>query len=102
MERTAQMLLQTHRRGYALSCGAIRDMDFRNSAGTIHTPTLVVYGTKDPVTPAEEAQYLIEAIVNASALPLNAAHLSNIEAADAFSRGVLHFLFECYGEKLYG
>jgi 3-oxoadipate enol-lactonase len=98
IDHTAQMLLQTERRGYTLSCEAIRDMDFRNLVGTIHAPTLAVYGTKDPVTTPEDARSLFEQIPNASTLSLNAAHLSNIEAADAFSRGVLHFLLECQGE----
>jgi 3-oxoadipate enol-lactonase len=98
IDHTAQMLLQTDRRGYTLSCEAIRDMDFRNLVGTIHAPTMVVYGTKDPVTTPEDARYLFEQIPNASTLSLNAAHLSNIEAADAFSRGVLHFLLEYQGE----
>jgi 3-oxoadipate enol-lactonase len=102
VERTAEMLLKADPRGYALGCGAIRDIDFRELVGTIHSPTLVVYGTEDPTTPASDAQYLAEKITNACTLALKAAHLSNIEATDTFSQGVLRFLLHCQGEQSHG
>ena len=92
VERTAKMLLETDPYGYALCCGAIRNMDLRELIGMIHLPTLVVYGTEDSVIPFSDTQHLFERIPNACTISLNAAHLSNIEAPGVFSQGVLEFL----------
>ena len=92
VEQTAKMLLSTDPRAYALNCAAVRDLDLRTSVHKIRTPTLVVYGTEDPVTPVSDAEFLVGRIPDASRLALRAAHLSNVEAADDFSRGVLDFL----------
>lgn len=92
VERTAAMLLSTDAEGYASTCAAIRDMDLRADVQKISVPTLVVYGTQDPVTPPSEARFLIEQITDTRSLELEAAHLSNIEAASAFTAGVLDFL----------
>ncbi|HEY4355240.1 MAG TPA: 3-oxoadipate enol-lactonase [Acidobacteriaceae bacterium] len=92
VEATSVMLSRTDPHGYALACAAIRDMDQRASISSIRTPTLVVYGDQDPVTPPEDAHFLLDQIVGSEALCLSAAHLSNIEAAEEFNTGVLHFL----------
>ena len=89
---TAAMLLQTPAAGYTASCAAIRDMDQSAELGTITTPTLVVYGTEDQVTTACDAEVLLAGIASAESLAIEAAHLSNIEAADAFTQGILDFL----------
>jgi 3-oxoadipate enol-lactonase len=80
--------------GYAASCAAVRDADFRHSVHSIATPALVVYGTEDRSTTADEAQFLLNRIKGSRALKLHAAHISNIEAASAFTSGVLQFLRE--------
>jgi 3-oxoadipate enol-lactonase len=73
-------------------CAAIRDMDQRESIRAITTPTLVLVGANDPATtPADGA--LIHAAIGASQrVTLDAAHLSNIEQPEAFTRIVLDFL----------
>ena len=78
--------------GYAASCAAVRDADFRDIIHTIATPTLVVFGTEDHSTTAEEAQFLLTRIEGSQALMLHAAHISNIEAATEFTAGVVRFL----------
>jgi 3-oxoadipate enol-lactonase len=78
--------------GYAACCAAIRDMDQREAVALIKTPTLVIYGKSDPVIPISEVQFLIERIRGAVSVELAAAHLSNVEQADAFTEAVSDFL----------
>jgi len=90
--RAQQMLENTLPEGYAACCAAIRDMDQRETVARIKTPTLVIYGSSDPVTPASEAHFLTEQIRGAVEVELAAAHLSNVERADAFTKAVSDFL----------
>ena len=78
--------------GYSACCAAIRDMDQRESISSIRVPTLVISGTKDPVTTTADGQFLVDRISGARHLELPTAHLSNIEAPAQFSSGVLGFL----------
>jgi 3-oxoadipate enol-lactonase len=90
--RTSAMLQSMDLEGYASSCAAVRDMDQREEVKKISLPTLVIFGTDDPVTPPSDAKFLVENIVGARVLELQAAHLANIEAASAFTEGVVDFL----------
>jgi 3-oxoadipate enol-lactonase len=89
---TVQMLEATSAEGYAACCAALRDTDLRGSVQTIHTPTLIIGGAKDPVSPPADGQYLARQIPGAEYCELDAAHLCNIEAADAYTNAVLKFL----------
>ena len=91
---TRQMLLRTSPEGYCACCAAIRDMDFRHQIAAIRVPTMIVSGTHDPVTTVADADWMAERISQAQQLKLEAAHLSNIEAADAFTLGVSRFLMD--------
>jgi 3-oxoadipate enol-lactonase len=86
------VLLRTDPAGYIANCAAIRDADFRPQLNAIAAPTLVVFATHDPVTTAADAQLLAGSIPGAQLVELDAAHLSNIEQADAFNEAVLDFL----------
>lgn len=90
--RVRAMLLATPVRGYAGCCAAIRDMDQRRSVSMICAQTLVIGGTSDPATPPEHAEHLRAAIKKARLRLLPAAHLSNIEASQAFNEEILKFL----------
>jgi len=87
-----QMLENSSPDGYVASCAAIRDMDQCDTVAQISAPTLVIYGAKDPVTPAVDAQFLVNRIRGAAAVELNAAHLSNVEQPQAFTESVTSFL----------
>ena len=87
-----QMLENSPPEGYAASCAAIRDMDQCDTVGRIATPTLVIHGGKDPVTPAADTQFLVSQIRGAASVELNAAHLSNVEQPEAFTEAVISFL----------
>lgn len=78
--------------GYAATCGAVRDADFRQKLAAVQLPTQVVAGTHDPATPAADGRSLSEQIRGAKYTELPAAHLSNIEAREDFNREVLAFL----------
>jgi len=92
--RAQQMLENSPPYGYAACCAAIRDMDQRESVAQIKTPTLVIYGAKDPVTPAADAHFLAGQIRGAAEVELDAAHLSNVEQSAAFTDAVSNFLSE--------
>ncbi|SDP50667.1 3-oxoadipate enol-lactonase [Ralstonia sp. 25mfcol4.1] len=79
-------------RGYAANCLAVRDSDLRNEIGRITTPTLVIAGSGDIPTPPADGRYLADTIPGAQYVELYAAHLSNLQQADAFSQAVVKFL----------
>ena len=78
--------------GYASCCAAIRDADLRQSVRRIVAATLVVVGTYDTSTPPASGELLKASIPGARLERLDAAHLSNVEQSDAFSRIVLEFI----------
>ena len=92
VEGTRQMLLRSPVEGYLACCAAVRDMDARDSIASIRVPTLILSGTHDPVTPPQDGQYMLGKIGGALYTELAAAHLSNIEAAEAFTMEVARFL----------
>jgi 3-oxoadipate enol-lactonase len=80
--------------GYIGCCGALRDADLREEIGRIAAPTLVITGVHDPVTSAADAQFLGAGIASTNVLLLDAAHLSSVEQAEAFTAAVCDFLGE--------
>lgn len=94
VERVRAMLLATPPAGYAAACAAIRDMDQRSAIAGIRVPVLVVAGAADAATPPADGRFLAEAIPGARYVELEAAHLSNVEAAEPFTRAATRFLQE--------
>jgi 3-oxoadipate enol-lactonase len=94
VESAKQMLLSTSADGYISCCAAIRDADFSDELATnpIHRPTLIIAGTHDPVTTPGDGRQIADRIPGARYVELDAAHLSNIEAASAFNMAVGRFL----------
>jgi 3-oxoadipate enol-lactonase len=92
IERVRQMLLATDPAGYAGCCAAIRDMDQREGIASIDARTLVIAGARDPATTPEQGRFLAATIPGARYRELDAAHLSNIEQAAAFTDAVLEFM----------
>jgi 3-oxoadipate enol-lactonase len=78
--------------GYAGCCAALRDADLTAAIGGIAAATLVVAGAHDPATPPSAAEGLRDRIPGARLVTLDAAHLSNVEAAGAFTSAVMAFL----------
>jgi 3-oxoadipate enol-lactonase len=92
VERTVDMLASTSPAGYAANCAAVRDADFRQQIASVKRPVLVVCGTQDAVTSVADGRFLVNAMAGAQLVELHAAHLSNVEAAELFTRQVLPFL----------
>lgn len=86
------MLHATPVEGYTACCAAVRDMDQRASLLRIPVPTLVIGGRHDPATPIGKSHELARLIPGAKLVELEAAHLSNIEQAEAFTAALLSFL----------
>lgn len=92
VRRTQTMLAACSPTGYAGCCAALRDIDMRPHLARISAPTLVVGGARDPGTPPARAEALAAGIDGATLTMLDAAHLSNVEQADAFNAAVAGFL----------
>ncbi|MFZ3215748.1 MAG: 3-oxoadipate enol-lactonase [Candidatus Acidiferrales bacterium] len=91
-EAARQMLLQSPADGYVATCAAIRDTDLREAVSGVKRPTLVISGAQDAATTAVDGRFLSGKISGAQYVELNTAHLSNIEAAEAFTAALLKFL----------
>jgi 3-oxoadipate enol-lactonase len=91
-ESALRMLEAAPPQGYAACCEAIRDYDAREKISAIHAPTLVIAGSKDSSTPPADGRFIAEQIPGARYVELDAAHLSNIEASERFTAGLIQFL----------
>ena len=79
--------------GYAACCQAIAKLNLTDRIHAIRIPTMVVVGADDPATTVDMARTIHERIAGSELVVLkNAAHLSNIEQAEAFNEAVLGFL----------
>ena len=86
------MFAATPLEGY-LACGAaVRDMDQRELLPRIKAPTLVIAGKHDGATPPEANEYISNHIPGAKFALVDAAHLSNIEQSEAYTKALLAFL----------
>jgi 3-oxoadipate enol-lactonase len=92
IDATRQMLLATPVEGYTGCCAAIRDADLRDAISRIQASTLILTGTHDPVAPPSDGHFLEQHIPAARYRELPAAHLSNIEAGEAFTMELSSFL----------
>jgi 3-oxoadipate enol-lactonase len=90
--KTRRMIESTSTDGYEGSCAAVRDFDFWDKVGTIRAHTLVIAGTHDQSVPPSDAQKLAKQIPAARYSELQAAHISNVEAAGRFTDEVSSFL----------
>lgn len=92
VERVRQMVESTSTEGYVACCEALREADFRESIAKIRTPTLVISGTHDPATTPQDGRVIAARIPGARFAELDAAHLSNIEQHEIFTKELNNFL----------
>ena len=90
--RMRAMVLRTPVKGYQGCCAAIRDMDQREAIRRVGNPTLVLIGKHDPATTPAAGQLIHERIAGSKAVMLDAAHIGNVEDAQAFLKATLDFL----------
>ncbi len=83
----------TSPRGYAGCCAAIAQLDLTDKISAIKLPTLIVVGEEDQGTPVAASQ-AIHGKIAGSQLEIikSAAHLSNLEQPEAFTRIITSFL----------
>lgn len=87
------MIAATPPEGYAGCIRTLVDLDLLDRLGGIRLPTLVIVGADDPGTPVAMAEDIRAAIPGARLEVLaDAAHLPNIEQADAFNAALTGFL----------
>ncbi len=55
-------------------------------------PMLMISGAHDAVSPPADGRFIVDHIPGAQYAELNAAHLSNIEAPEAFTAALTKFL----------
>ncbi len=91
-EAALRMLEASPAEGYAANCAAVRDYDAREKISAIDASTLVISGAKDSATPPADGRFIAEQIGGSRYVELDAAHLSNIEAAERFTAELTQFL----------
>ena len=78
--------------GYAACCEALSTSDLRQDLHHIDTPMLFLAGLHDPVTTPVDAQKMQLEVRQSQLQTVNASHLSNIEAPQAFLHVLSGFL----------
>jgi 3-oxoadipate enol-lactonase len=79
--------------GYLAACAALRDADLREVVSRIRAPALILAGELDESAPLRQSEELHAAIAGSELVVLRgAAHLTNVEQAEEFTRVVSTFL----------
>jgi 3-oxoadipate enol-lactonase len=92
IERMIAVFSATPVEGFAGCCAAGRDMDHRDLLGRIKAPTLVIAGRHDFATPLAANEEICAKIPGASIQVLDAAHISNLQQPQAYTKAVMEFL----------
>lgn len=87
LEKFAKNNLQ----GYCANCAAVRDADFSDQLQDIEVPTMIISGIQDEVTTVEDGKFIAKRIPDSRHFELNAAHLSNVELGEEFSKYIIFF-----------
>lgn len=90
--RMTQTFLATPVEGYIACCEAIAAMDHRSLLPRIGAPTLVIAGKYDQATNVESGEFIRARIPGAKMAIIEAAHISNVEQPEAYTKDVLGFL----------
>jgi 3-oxoadipate enol-lactonase len=78
--------------GYLGCCAAMREEDLRESLTAVRCPVLAIAGAVDRSTPPELLQFVHARIPGSRLVTLEAAHISNVEQAQAFNDVLAAFL----------
>jgi 3-oxoadipate enol-lactonase len=88
----AEMIGATPSEGYAGCCDVLAVADLRPRLSDISCPVQVVCGAHDPSTPPERGEEIVAGIRGAQMVTLDAAHISAVEAPDAFAHELTKFM----------
>ncbi|RQH09134.1 3-oxoadipate enol-lactonase [Paraburkholderia dinghuensis] len=94
LAQVRDVFVHTDAEGYASNCDALNATDLRGEAGSIAAPTLVISGAHDLAATPAQGRELAESVLGARYVELDAAHISNVELAGAFTQTVVDFLLE--------
>ena len=87
------MILGTDPQGYIASCQALRDLDYLKDLGSVSLPVLYVCGSEDKGAPPEDMQVVAKVTPGSTYVKIEgAAHIANINQADAFNMTISKFL----------
>lgn len=93
IEKLGAMIAGTSVEGFVGCCRAIQAMDHSGLLAAIRAPTLVLVGEHDVGTPVSAAEMLHQGIADSELVVIkDAAHLTNIEQAQAFNAVLTRFL----------
>lgn len=93
MKRIGDGIRATPVAGFVGCCHAISKIDLTDRLKTLQCPTLVMVGEQDHGTPVEAARAIHQNLPGSELKILaSAAHLSNIEQAEAFNQAMIGFL----------
>ena len=91
-DRIGDAIRATPVEGFAGCCAAIAKVDVLDRLQEIRCPTLVIVGEQDHGTPPEAAKSIQENLPGSELVIIpSAAHLSNVEQADAFNTALVSF-----------
>ena len=88
----AAMIGTTSPAGYAGCCEVLASANVLPDLSRISCPVRAIAGQHDPSTPPSRAEEIVAAISQADLVTLDAAHISCVEAPDAFAEAVRDFL----------
>lgn len=92
IEQMAEMIGATPSEGYAGCCDVLAVADLRPRLSDISCPVQVICGAHDPSTPPARGEEIVAAIKGAQMVTLDAAHISAVEAPDAFAGELRKFM----------
>ena len=92
LDDVRHMIRTTSVAGYRGCARAIQGLAYLDRLDALDHPVLLIAGALDPGTPAAGMRLMHERISGSQYLELDAAHLSNIEQAPAFTAAVKAFL----------
>ena len=96
VKRVRDMMLKTKPEGAAAALRGMAERDDqRDLLPKISTPTLILVGAEDALTPVTDSENMHSAIPDSRLVVLeNAGHVSNLERTDEFNQALLDFLKE--------
>ncbi|MBW1699330.1 MAG: 3-oxoadipate enol-lactonase [Deltaproteobacteria bacterium] len=93
VERIRNIFLKTPVAGYVGCMEAIDQLNYLERLSEINKPTLIIVGEEDLGTPVSASKSMDERISDSTLVMLkSAAHLSNVEQAEAFNDALIRFL----------
>ena len=91
LDAVRHMIRTTSVTGYTGCSRAIQGLAYLDRLGSVDHPVLLIAGAQDAGTPPAGMRLMHERIAGSAYLELDAAHLSNIEQAQAFTAAVKEF-----------